>query len=435
MVKSKKNTAWLRLDNAAKIFPPTSNKRDPKVFRFACELYEDIDEKALQKALDKTLEAFTGYLSVLKHGLFWYYLENTDLKPVVHEENTNLCSPLYDVNEQTLLFDVSYYNKRINLEIYHALSDGTGALEFLRDLVCNYLSLVHRRELGSSPPSSGYDGSRSEQMADSFQKYYDPGSKGKAKSTRAYKLRGSRISENRIKVIEGVVPVDKVLELARSYGTTITVLLSAFFIKSIGDGMSVRDKKKPVNIAVPVNLRQFFGSESTRNFFAITNIGYDFGKSDNSLDAVIKSVTKQLKEKITEENLQNLLSSYVSMEKNFAVRWVPLILKDFFMRTGYKISEYSVTAALSNVGKVSMPEPYEKYIKLFDVFTSTEKLQICMCSFKNNMVISFTDPFTNADVQKRFFRYLSSAGIEVEVVMNPLDEKRVEKQNTKKVRK
>ena len=43
-----KNKKWYKLDNAAKIFPPNATRKDPKVFRFSCELYEDIDKKILQ---------------------------------------------------------------------------------------------------------------------------------------------------------------------------------------------------------------------------------------------------------------------------------------------------------------------------------------------------------------------------------------------------
>lgn len=47
---------WRRLDNAAKLFPAASSKRDTRVFRFYCELKEDIQQEILQKAVDRTLE-------------------------------------------------------------------------------------------------------------------------------------------------------------------------------------------------------------------------------------------------------------------------------------------------------------------------------------------------------------------------------------------
>ena len=67
----KRNKKWIKLDNAAKIFPPTCTKRDTKVFRFVCELKEPIDKNILQHALDKTVDAFPLYNSVLKKGIFW----------------------------------------------------------------------------------------------------------------------------------------------------------------------------------------------------------------------------------------------------------------------------------------------------------------------------------------------------------------------------
>ena len=44
---------WRRLDNAAKLFPAASSKRDTRVFRFYCELKEDIQQEILQKAVDR----------------------------------------------------------------------------------------------------------------------------------------------------------------------------------------------------------------------------------------------------------------------------------------------------------------------------------------------------------------------------------------------
>ena len=38
---------WYRLDNAAKIFPPSRNKYDAKIFRFSCCLKENIDENKM----------------------------------------------------------------------------------------------------------------------------------------------------------------------------------------------------------------------------------------------------------------------------------------------------------------------------------------------------------------------------------------------------
>ena len=142
---------WSRLDNAAKIFPSNSSMRDSKVFRFVCELKDFINPVILQTALDRAVEQFPFFQSVMKRGAFWYYLEESDIKPVVQKEYELPCIPLYDTNKESLLFRVLYYNKRVSVEIYHTLTDGTGALQFFRTLIYYYLLERHCEEFVSVP--------------------------------------------------------------------------------------------------------------------------------------------------------------------------------------------------------------------------------------------------------------------------------------------
>ena len=201
---NKKTKKWYKLDNAAKIFPPTSTKKDPKVFRISCELYEDVDEKILQEALNSTIEEYPVFLSSLKRGLFWYYLETSSTMPKVEKENTLIC----DEMDKSLLFRVSYYKKRINLEVHHALTDGTGTIFFIKSLVTNYL----KNKYNINDKILVDNSSIFEKESDSFEKYYKKMKKIEIpKSKRAYNLRGDRYPEERLKVIEGILPVDKIL--------------------------------------------------------------------------------------------------------------------------------------------------------------------------------------------------------------------------------
>lgn len=81
-MKNKKISEWSKLDNAAKIFPANSKKSDTKVFRFSCELFDPVDPKVLQEALDISLEAFPLYRSVMKSGLFGIILKKAGLRPL-----------------------------------------------------------------------------------------------------------------------------------------------------------------------------------------------------------------------------------------------------------------------------------------------------------------------------------------------------------------
>ena len=257
---------WNKLDNAAKIFPAADSKSDSQVFRFSCELNQPIQPELLQHALDNTIRVFPAYQCILKRGLFWYYLESTDMKPVVREEYKPPCSPLYDKNRKSLLFEVTYYRNRIHLEVYHVLSDGTGAMYFLKTLLAKYLAAAK----GAKEPSLDYDATAMQMETDSFQKYYnDEKPIRKTKNIAACKLRGQKYNENRLKIITGNCSVKEVLKAAHSYQTTLTAFLCACMMQAISEELSVRAKKKPVILAVPVNLRNFFPSVSARNFFSL----------------------------------------------------------------------------------------------------------------------------------------------------------------------
>lgn len=417
-----KSASWQRLDNAAKLFPPTSNRRDTKVFRFACRLNEEVNPATLQLALEKTMVAFPLYASIIRKGFFWYYFESSTIKPIVKLENTPPCSALYNENTKNLLFQVSYYNKNINLEIYHALTDGAGALQFLRTLVLNYIILEHPEAFKENIPTIDYDASLAQKQDDSFKKHFIGGKTTKKVTLgKAYKLKGETHEHNLLQVINGVLPVKDVLKESKKHDTTLTIFLSALLIYSIGKELSVADKKNPVVVSVPVNLRQYFQSASARNFFSVINVPYKFSEEETKFEDIINSLNIFFEKELTTEKFRLRLSKLVALEHNYATRLLPLVFKKPTLKFAHYLTNREVTTSLSNIGKISMPSDIEDYIDIFDVYVSTAKTQICLCSFKDKLSINFTSPFINTEVQKNFFRELSSRGIPVTITTNISD--------------
>lgn len=124
-------------------FRLVTGKNDTRVFRFYCQLKEEVNGEILQAALDQTMEKYPLFQAVLRKGLFWFYLEHRDIRAVVKLETEPPCSRLYIPDKKSLLFQVSYDKNRINFEVFHALTDGTGAMHFLQELVQDYLILAH----------------------------------------------------------------------------------------------------------------------------------------------------------------------------------------------------------------------------------------------------------------------------------------------------
>lgn len=412
--------SWLKLDNAGKIFPSTSSKRNTGVFRFCCELNEPVKEAPLQQALEKTVERFPHFLYILRNGLFWYYLEASGLRPQVHEENRGVCAQLFYRNRRGLLFDVSYYENRVNLEVYHALTDGTGALQFLQYLVCSYLAAVHPGQVRDELADELSPAPVSSRAEDSFKKYYQPVKKTKSDlPSRAYRLTGT-FSEG-YRVTEGLMSCRKVLALAKSYGSSLTIFLCALLMVSVHREMMLYKEKKPVVITVPVNLRQYFTSETTRNFFGNIRVAYQFQEGEENLEDIIASLKASFQRELTQERLQSRISGYMAVERNPFAKIAPLSFKNFCLRIARRVSDVGETLVVSNVGKVSLPEEIAPFVDHMSVFASTAKLQACVCSCGDVLSVGFSSHYEETDIQRNFFRLLAGMGVEIEIKSNASD--------------
>ena len=410
-----KRAYWRSLDNAAKLFSAASSQKDTRVFRFYCELKEEVKEEILQEALNQTIQKYPVFLSVMRKGLFWHYLEKSELRPVVREEYKEPCSSLYVRDKKTLLFEVTYYKKRINFEVFHALTDGTGATEFLRELVKNYLYLIHEEDLEPVELSNQYLTVK-DQEDDSFSRYYDPDfPRKKKKKIRAVQIKKGGKGYEELQINEASMSVKELLGIAREKKVSMSVLLTAAFICAIHEEMSRMQEKKPVILMVPVNLRKIFPSDSMLNFFGYIEPGYQFGGGKDSFEDVLEAVKLYFQENLSKEHMAGRMNELIAIEKHKILKWAPLELKNRCIRAGAKMAEQEVTAVLSNMSVVKMPEDYAQYIEKFGVYTSTNRTELCICSFQDTLSLGFTSRYDSTNIQRNFYRILKELGASVKV--------------------
>ena len=126
---------WDKLDNTAHLFPSIAGENMTNVYRISVDLNEEIQRDYLQQALDMVLPKFDGFNVRLRIGVFWYYFEeNGKRAPKVSEEIMFPCRYIRQNRNHNYLFRVTYYGCRINLEVFHVLTDGMGGINFLREL-------------------------------------------------------------------------------------------------------------------------------------------------------------------------------------------------------------------------------------------------------------------------------------------------------------
>lgn len=401
---------WRKLDNAALAFPLVTGENDTRVFRFYCQLKEEVDSDILQQALDRTMEKYPLFQAVLRKGLFWFYLEHSDIRALVKPETEPPCSRLYIPDKKSLLFQVSYYKERINFEVFHALTDGTGAMHFLQELVQNYLILAHPKENFSEIGSEKKTG-RGNIAEDSFSQYYSSDiPKNREKKKAAVKLKGEKLVHSDMHISEVVLSVKEVHQKARSYGVSITVLLTAVMLCSIREEIPKNQQKRPVTLMIPVNLRNYFPSQSMTNFFGWIEVGYTFSDT-TTFEEVLADVKRQFEQELEKDKIAMHMNDYVRIEKNIFVRAVPLEIKKYFLMIGANLGSRSITAVYSNIGIIRLPEEYREYIRHFGIFASTNSLQMCSCSYGDEMVLGFTSKIPDDSIQRNFRRMLSEEEI------------------------
>lgn len=401
---------WRKLDNAALAFPLVTGKNDTRVFRFYCELNENVDPKLLQDALDKTMEKYPLFQMVLRKGLFWFYLEHRDISPVVKKEKKSPCSRLYIPDKKNLLFQVSYYEKRINFEVFHALTDGTGAMHFLQELVADYLQLAHPQDALPLLPTE-QESTPADQEEDSFSQYYSSDiPKVSERNPKAVRLPGERLIHEDMQITEVTLPVKELHAKAREYGVSITVLITAMFLCSIHEEIPKSRQNRPIALMVPVNLRNYFPSQSMANFFGWIEVGHVFSEN-TTFTEVLSHVKEQFQTELVKEKIAIHMNGYVRLEKNPLIRAVPLEIKKYFLMVGANLGSKSITAVYSNIGILRLPKEYKPYIDRFGIFASTNSMQLCSCSYENQMVLGFTSKLPKDNIQRNFLNMLEKEEI------------------------
>ncbi len=412
---------WYKLDNAAIIVPCSAHGFDTRVFRLSAELTEEVDPSLLAQALKETAPEFPHFNCALRKGLFWYYLDGLDEEPTCEEDHLPPMSPLYLPGRRNLLYHVTYYRRRINLEMFHVLADGTGAFVFLQKIVTRYLALRY----GLQPESIALeDSSNEEKSDDAFARYYQKMKSDQLHqmtSVKAYQLHGEVDANQNNHIVEAVVSASEMKEAAKREKTTIGVLITSLYIQAVVDGMSVRDRRRPVVISVPVNLRNFFPSETVRNFFGVINISYDAKEYDGTLESILDAVAAQFKGKLDRSSVAAVMNSYSGLTENLLVKAVPLFVKEPCITWFLYRSQKGITATLSNIGSIHMPEQIGGYIDHFAAFMTAPNMQVTIATYKDKLCIGSCSRFVNHDVCLRLYRRLTQMGLSVTISSNDYD--------------
>jgi len=414
---------WDKLDNTANLFPVIAGDNLTNTYRISATLSENVNPELLQEALDILTPRIPGFNLRLRNGIFWYYFEENGKKaPKVREESAYPCRFIYSSRNNSYLFRVTYYKNRINLEVFHVLTDGMGGINFLRELTYQYLRLKHpelREKLGDAlSPETSLN------RDDSFLSNYKTSSKSVYKIKKSFLIKGERLPYDAFGVMHAYLNIPKLKEVCKGkYGISINeYLVSCFIYAAYMENIGKITKDKPLRVAVPVNLRTFFESNTTKNFFAMISAEFSSDEGKNyTFEEIAKITSASLKSQLNKEHLENIFSYNVSNEQMFAARAVPLFLKNIAIKLIYTKSALANTTTITNIGNITVLDDYKPYIEMFYAmlaFSKGQELKGTIASYGDTLCYSICSAWANTGIQRRMFSQMATDGLEVQIETN-----------------
>jgi len=420
--KTVNSKLWLKLDNAAKIYPAVHGIDMSAVFRITAELKETIKAKELIEAVREIEDLFPFFKVGLKKGFFWNYLEHQDYPIELESDNGLICR--YFPKDKNL-FRILAQGRSISVEFSHIITDATGGVIFLKTLLLKYFEIckIFKAEIKTSETEK--DDLR-EKMEDAYNKYFRKLKVKRIKVPKAFHVPFRLKAKPRFEALILNIPVDKVYAKSKDYGVSITVYLISLYVMSLQNifhnlpTAAKRRAKKTIRIEVPMNLRRMFPTKTMRNFSLYVLPEIDLRLGYYKFEEILKIVYHQMQLETDKKLINKMISRNVSGEKKALVRGMPLLLKSIFLSRLYINATKHYSGVVTNYGKIDFPEVISNCIDRF-IFTPPPpnkvlRINCGVIGYQNNLTLSFGNITVSKDLEGQFVRLLMKDGISVKII-------------------
>ncbi len=415
---------FLKLDNAAKVFPAQNTKQWSNIIRYSVNLTVDIDPVILEKALKDILPRFPSMCVKIKRGVFWYYFEYNDKTPIIAEDDLkHQCVPIRYTESNDFLFKIFYLKNRLTIEAFHALTDGYGCEIFLNTLAAQYLRLLGHKISSGGSVFDITEKPKKEELEDSFLKNATKGAKASRSKPNVYHRKGEKLPAFCSHVTVGYMPVDKIKELCKKYNATITEFFAAILVEIYIDFQKREEKKqKEISIQVPVNSRNQFKSETLRNFSVCYSVRIDPNLGEYTFEEILKQVSLYLRYINNPKTLGAMFASNIKLEAFPLMRVIPLVIKDLAIGISYAITaETTTTALLTNLGKVDLPEDMKGFVESSILMPPPGLLnggRIGLSSVNDTFTVVVANCYEDTDIERALFTKLNNIGVPLKLETN-----------------
>lgn len=401
---------WYALDDAAKIYPLSMRHGQMAVFRLSVYFKQAIVPALLQMALSFTIKRFPSFATTVKKGFFWHYLDTAKRRYTIEPEANIPCRPLPIARSGSQSFRVVFYQRRVSVEFFHILTDGTGGMVFLKTLAAEYLRLLGAPRSGGDGILNINDTAAKSETANEFVRADRPEGTSVFVQKAAAQMSGRLSGIKPCRVLHFKMDAAALKQAAKAHDTTVTAYVLALLF--LANRSATDEPEGSINIQVPVNMRKFYPSDTLRNFAMYCGISLPL---DDIVDvaSIVGEISRQLAEKASRESMADMMASTRRLVG--LMRYVPLFIKAPAAKMVYGfLGDKAFSNTLSNLGLVSMPTQLAKEIDCMDFVLGTSTTSRANCglvTFADTAVLSVTKMTPDPSFEEKLYGLLAADGI------------------------
>lgn len=407
-----------KLDDQAKIFALSFNKHDTSIFRISIELKDKINSQILKKAVNETIPFFKDFKVKLKYGFFTYTLIENNKEIIIHKNEEYDFNSFHNKDNNYYLFKIIYENNTISIDYLHLLTDGLRAYKLLTEIVYKYLEIKNniksKREIIQYKTYNAYSSN------------YPKKSQNPYKTPFAFRIKGTKLNTDEISINKIKINLTELITYSKEQNVSITTILITLLTYSIYNSYYKKSKNKhPINICVPIDLNNFFKENTISNFVShmMLTIKLDKNKTYTLLE-INEIVKKEFNKKVTKDSILATMLNNGKSINNPLVNIIPLPLKKIIVILGSHIFKRTFTITLTNLGKISFYDKYEKYITNTSVILPPdwcEHIRCAISSYKDILTFTFASNIEEQYLQQSFLKELDNLNIKYTIENNDIN--------------
>lgn len=412
---------WQPTDTAAVMFSVLRSPTRSRIIRFSV-LFKDrqVDPVILKRAVRDLLPRYPSFAMHQRDGFFWSYLEAADEPPEIVEESW---APGIAVNAGgggTPDYRILYYGRRITIEGAHLLGDGKAMMDYITALAGHYLTLCgvdtstapYIRHPGEAPAPS--------ELENAFAHFANDEKLKKEGRIDCYRLPAVP-EEDYMDLVFGLMSCAEVRARAKEMSMTITEYLTAVMIYAVIHSAPA-PIKEPISIAVPVNMRAFYPTETLRNFSSDIQVVFEpNGRTDTELFEIVESIRGQIRAKATKQTMQAFINRNYHLTTNIGIDLIPFFVKrPGFRRIQRNLHSKGMTVMLSNLGYTKLPDVMNNEIDRIEVsggdpISYGHSVFCTLSTVGDTLDFCFAMCTHDTTLPREFFRALAGDGIKVRI--------------------